>query len=67
MSHPWYRTERWLLVELAAFVPLVISFFLPSRWRLPLVGLAAGLVIIGLVMLARRGPDAAERSDVASS
>lgn len=51
---PWYRGESWLVVSLAAFLPLLLALVVPQSLRVPLVGVAALLVACGMVMLARR-------------
>jgi hypothetical protein len=52
---PWYRREAWLAVSLAAFVPIFVGFFTPQSMHVPLLALAALLVIVGLGLLVRRG------------
>lgn len=53
---PWYRSETWLVVELAAFVPIALAFMLPPTFQLPLFGLGAILALSGLGMLIARKP-----------
>ena len=53
---PWYKSEAWLAVELAAFVPLALSFLLPPESRMPLYGAGALLALVGLGMLILRKP-----------
>ena len=51
----WYRRERWLVVTLVAFLPVLAALFAPMELRLPLVGASVLLVLIGVGMLLRHG------------
>jgi uncharacterized membrane protein len=50
----WYRSEPWLAVLLAAFVPLLGASVAPVALRVPLVGVGGLIVAVGLAMLVRR-------------
>ena len=52
---PWYRSESWLAVMLAGFVPLVVAVVGPDAAQYPLIGLSGFLIVIGAVMLIRQG------------
>jgi hypothetical protein len=54
-SRPWYRSEPWLAVMLAAFVPLVAAVVAPDAAQYPLIGLSVLALIVGAVMLIRHG------------
>jgi hypothetical protein len=46
--------ERWLKISMAAFVPLVLSFYLPDQWQ-PFLFVAGGLLVLaGIVALVRQ-------------
>ena len=46
--------ERWLKISTAAFVPLVLSFYLPDQWQ-PVLFVAGGLLVLaGIVALIRQ-------------
>jgi hypothetical protein len=53
---PWYKSEAWLAVELAAFVPIALAFLIPPESRMPLYGVGALLALVGLGMLILRKP-----------
>lgn len=50
----WYRSEAWLAVEMSAVVPVVAALVAPEAFRVPLVALAAALILLGLAMLVVR-------------
>ena len=54
-SLPWYRTESWLAVMLAGFVPLLAAVIAPQTAHYPLIGWSGVLLVIGGVMLIRQG------------
>jgi len=56
---PWYRREPWLVTLLLAFAPILAAMVLPRAYHLPLFGLGGSLVVIGMVLLARRELSAA--------
>ena len=41
--------EPWLKISLAAFVPLVLAFYLPDEWRTALF-VAGGLLVLGVLI-----------------
>jgi hypothetical protein len=46
--------EPWIKISLAAFVPLVLAFYLPGEWQ-PALFVAGGLlVIVSIVALVRQ-------------
>ena len=53
---PWYRKERWLVVQLAALVPILGAMLVPVAYRVPLCILGGVLVAIGTVMMLRHEP-----------
>lgn len=53
---PWYRKERWLVVQLAALVPILGAMLVPPAYRVPLCILGGVLVAIGTVMMLRHEP-----------
>jgi hypothetical protein len=55
-GEPWYRTERWLLVQLLALVPILGAMFLPMTYRIPLFVAGGSLVLTGTMMLLRHKP-----------
>jgi hypothetical protein len=55
LGGPWYRTEAWLVVALASFVPVVTAVFVPQSLKVPMIGLGGVLLVAGLVMFPRRG------------
>jgi hypothetical protein len=52
---PWYRSESWLAVMLAGFVPLLFAAIAPEAAQYPLIGVSGVLLAIGGVMLIRQG------------
>jgi len=54
-SLPWYRSEPWLGVMLAGFVPLLVAVIAPQTAHYPLIGVSGVLLVIGGVMLIRQG------------
>jgi hypothetical protein len=55
-DEPWYRTERWLVVQLLALVPILGAMFLPMTYRVPLFVAGGVLVATGALMLLRHTP-----------
>ena len=53
---PWYRTERWLVMQLVALVPILGAMLLPTAYRIPLFAIGGALVAAGTVMLLRHTP-----------
>ena len=53
---PWYRTERWLIVQLLALVPILGAMLLPMTYRVPLFIAGGSLVLTGTMMLLRHTP-----------
>ena len=53
---PWYRREKWLVVQIAAIVPILSAMLTPETYRLPLCVLGGALVAVGTVMLLRHKP-----------
>jgi len=48
------RVEPWLKISTVAFVPLVLSFYLPDQWQ-PFLYVAGGLLVLGgIVALVRQ-------------
>jgi hypothetical protein len=46
--------EPWIKISMAAFVPLVLAFYLPDEWQ-PLLFVAGGLLVLaGIVALVRQ-------------
>ena len=58
---PWYRTERWLAVQLLALVPILAAMFAPSQFRVPLSIAGGTLVAIGTVMMLMHKPTSSLR------
>ncbi|HET9797820.1 MAG TPA: hypothetical protein VFP90_07525 [Gemmatimonadaceae bacterium] len=58
---PWYRTERWLIVQLLALVPILGAMLLPTTYRIPLFIAGGSLVLTGTMMLLRHTPAPAAR------
>ena len=56
---PWYRRETWLVVQLAAIIPILGAMLVPAPYRLLLCILGGSLVAIGTVMLLRHKPASA--------
>lgn len=54
-SLPWYRSESWLAVMMAGFVPLLIAIIAPEAAHYPLIGVSSVLLVIGGIMLIRQG------------
>jgi len=54
-SQPWYRSEPWLAVMLAGFVPLLATLVAPDAAKYPLIGLSMLALVVGGVMLIRHG------------
>ena len=54
-SQPWYRSEPWLAVMLAGFVPLLATLVAPEAAQYPLIGLTGLALVVGAVMLVRHG------------
>ena len=54
-SQPWYRSEPWLAVMLAAFVPLVAAVVAPDAAQYPLIGVSVLTLVVGAAMLIRHG------------
>jgi hypothetical protein len=52
------RMERWLLVMLSSFVPLLAALFLPREIRIPLLIGGAVLAAVGFLLLLLRKPAA---------
>jgi hypothetical protein len=46
--------EPWIKISLAAFVPLVLAFYLPDEWQSPLFVAGGLLVLAGIVALVRQ-------------
>jgi hypothetical protein len=55
-EQPWYRKERWLVVQLAALIPILGAMLVPVAYRVPLCILGGVLVAIGTVMMLRHDP-----------
>lgn len=55
-DRPWYRSERWLAVQLLALVPILAAMFAPSQFRIPLSIVGGTLVAIGTVMMLMHKP-----------
>ena len=53
---PWYRRETWLVVQLAAIMPILGAMLVPASYRLLLCILGGTLVAIGTVMMLRHKP-----------
>lgn len=53
---PWHRREPWLVPALAAFLPVGVAGWAPDAWRVPLVAVSVGLVLLAGGLLVRRGP-----------
>ena len=53
-QRPWYRSEPWLAVCFAAFIPILLAFLLPESLKLPLLGLGVVIAVAGLALLVRR-------------
>jgi hypothetical protein len=53
---PWYRSEPWLVVMLAGFVPMIAAIFAPESAKYALIGLGALAAVVGIAMLVRQGP-----------
>jgi hypothetical protein len=53
-GRPWYRSEPWLAVCLAAFVPLLIAIVAPAAAKMPLLAVGGALVVVGVGMLLRQ-------------
>ena len=67
---PWYRRERWLVVQSAALIPILGAMLAPATYRLPLCVVGGALVAIGTVMMLRHDPSGARsnrRADAGSS
>jgi hypothetical protein len=60
---PWHRRERWLVVCLASFLPVVIAIFAPQAWKVPLAVVTGVMVGAGLLMLMRKLRDIRIRED----
>lgn len=58
---PWYRTERWLAVQLLALVPILAAMFAPIQFRVPLSIAGGTLVAIGTVMMLMHKPTSSLR------
>jgi len=54
-SQPWYRSEPWMAVALAAFVPLVAAVIAPDTVQYHLIGLSGVLLVVSIAMLLRQG------------
>ena len=52
-SPPWYRTERWFLVQLASLIPTLLAFAVPRAMRPPFWIAGGALLLVGLLMMAR--------------
>jgi hypothetical protein len=59
----WYRSEAWLVVELAAVVPVLVALVAPEAFRVWLVALGGVLIASGLVMLILRDRDGHRTAD----
>ena len=46
--------EPWIKISLAAFVPLVLAFYLPDEWQSHLFVAGGLLVLAGIVALVRQ-------------
>ena len=54
-SLPWYRSEPWIAVALAAFAPLLGAVIAPESALYPLISLSVVALVVGTVMLVRQG------------
>ncbi|AHG92315.1 hypothetical protein J421_4780 (plasmid) [Gemmatirosa kalamazoonensis] len=52
----WYRSEPWLALVLAAYVPMLVAFFTPQRFHLAFMVVSGALMVAALVLLLRQGP-----------
>ena len=52
---PWYRSEPWFAVMLAALVPMFAAVLAPEAAKYPLIGISALAELLGLAMLLRQG------------
>ena len=64
---PWYRKDRWLVVQLAALVPILGAMLAPVAYRLPLCIVGGALVAVGTVMMLRHDPKGARSTQGAGS
>jgi hypothetical protein len=53
-EHDIPKTEPWLVVLMASFVPTVMLFFLPDSFRIPLYLVIGVTLLVSVVMLVRR-------------
>jgi hypothetical protein len=53
-THDLPRVEPWIKISVAAFVPLVLAFYLPDRWRPALFAAGGLLVLAAMVALVRQ-------------
>jgi hypothetical protein len=64
---PWYRKERWLVVQLAALIPILGAMLAPEAYRVLLCIVGGVLVAIGTVMMLRHDPAGARPSQRAGA
>jgi hypothetical protein len=55
VTQPWYRREPWIVVMLAALVPVLVGFETPQRFHAPLMVLSGALLLVSFGMLVRQG------------
>jgi len=53
-SQRWYRSEPWLAVMIAGFVPLLAALVAPDAAHYPLIGLGVLALVVGTTMLIRQ-------------
>ena len=63
---PWYRRETWLVVQIAAILPILGAMLVPASYRLPVCILGGTLVAVGTVMMLRHKPTSASGTAEAS-
>ena len=48
------KTERWVIVMMCSFLPVIAALFLPEAVRIPLVAVAGVIFIWGFVLMVRQ-------------
>lgn len=56
-NRPWYKAEPWLVPMLASLVPFTWFAFAPREQWMLIGGIALGLVVVSMVMLATQKPN----------
>ena len=53
------QTERWVIVMMCSFIPVLGALFMPQATRIPLLGVAGAIFVAGFVLMLRQSRQSA--------